>query len=248
MCTKKKINVKFGVNKLCLYVGRTSQRLQDRINQHIPKCIRSGKRPTKNLPNRECKITSTPNVYCNSAIGQLFLENEECTKHYNNPQFSILASARSSFHLSVLEATYINSLQPTLCRQKEFVYSLQISNNFFCAHFRLKRNNTFPLIKLPIWPIIVRRETFHIFALTLYYFRWFFAASYVIIATHCHFNVVNLYIYHCILVFLHFRVDSWRKPDENVWAEAAFFKATHFSKCANDSSDAIKSYFEILYH
>ena len=28
----------------------------------------------------------------------------------------------------------------------------------------------------------------------------------------------------------------------------AFFKATHFSRSANDSSDAIKSYFEILYH
>ena len=43
----------------CRYVDRTSQRLQDRINQHIPRCIRSDKRPTKNLPNRECKITST---------------------------------------------------------------------------------------------------------------------------------------------------------------------------------------------
>ena len=43
----------------CRYVNRTSQRLQDRINQHIPRCIRSAKRPTKNLPNRECKITST---------------------------------------------------------------------------------------------------------------------------------------------------------------------------------------------
>ena len=112
----------------CRYVGQTSQRLQDRINQHIPRCIRSDKRPTKNLPNRKCKITSTPSVYCDSAIGQHLLENEECAKHYNDAQFSYLATARSSFHLSVLEATYINSLQPSLCRQKEFVYSLQISD------------------------------------------------------------------------------------------------------------------------
>ena len=111
----------------CRYVGRTSQRLQDRINQHIPRCIRSDKRPTKNLPNRECKITSTPSVYCDSAIGQHLFENKECAEHFNDAQFSILATARSSFHLSVLEATYINSLQPILCRQKEFVYSLQIS-------------------------------------------------------------------------------------------------------------------------
>ena len=111
----------------CRYVGRTSQRLQDRINQHIPRCIRSDKRPTKNLPNRECKITSTPSAYCDSAIGQHVLENKECAKHFNDAQFSILATARSLFHLSVLEATYINALQPILCRQKEFVYSLQIS-------------------------------------------------------------------------------------------------------------------------
>ena len=117
----------------CRYVGQTSQKLQDRINQHIPRYIRSDKRPTKNLPNRECEITSTPSVYCDSAIGQHLLENEECAKHYNDAQFSILATARSSFHLSVLEAVLsfissgsINSLQPILCRQKEFVYSLKI--------------------------------------------------------------------------------------------------------------------------
>ena len=30
--------------------------------------------PTKNLPNRERKITSTPIVYCNAAIGQHLLD------------------------------------------------------------------------------------------------------------------------------------------------------------------------------
>ena len=112
----------------CRYVGRTSQRLQDRINQHIPRCIRSDRKPTKNLLNRECKTTNTPTVYSDSAIGQHLLENKECAKHYNDAQFSILATARSSFHLSVLEATYINSLQPIFCHQKKFVYSLQISH------------------------------------------------------------------------------------------------------------------------
>ena len=83
----------------CRYMGQTSQRLHDRINQHIPRCIRSDKRPTKNLPNQECKITSTPSVCYYSAIGQHSLENEKCAKHYNDAQFSILATARSSFHL-----------------------------------------------------------------------------------------------------------------------------------------------------
>ena len=73
-------------------------------------------------------ITSTSCVYCASAIGQYLRENEECAKHFNDAQFSILATARPSFHLSVLEATYIYFLQPILCRQKKFVYSLQISH------------------------------------------------------------------------------------------------------------------------
>ena len=72
-----------------------------------------------------------------------------------------------------------------------------------------------------------------------------FAAFYVIIANHCYFNVVNLYIYHCILVFLHSSVDLWRELDENVQSKTAFFKATHISKSGNDSSDAIESYFEV---
>ena len=110
----------------CRYVSRTSRRLQDRINQHIPRCIRSDKRPTKNLLDRECKITSTSSVYCDSAIGQQLLESEDCAKYYNDAQFSILATARSLFRLSVLEATCINSLQPILCGQKEFVYSFKI--------------------------------------------------------------------------------------------------------------------------
>jgi len=36
--------------------------------------------------------------------------------------------ACSAFHLSALEATYIKTLKPILCRQKEFVYFLQISH------------------------------------------------------------------------------------------------------------------------
>ena len=112
----------------CRYVGRTSQRLQDRINQHIPRCIRSDKRPTKNLPNRKGKITSTPSVYCDSAIGQHLLENKECAKHFNDAQFFILATARPSFHLSVLEEPTSMPYSLFSVVKREFVYSLQISH------------------------------------------------------------------------------------------------------------------------
>ena len=82
------------------YVSQTSQRLQDKINQHIPRCIRSDKRPTKNLPNRECKITCTPSVSCDSAIVLHLLGNEECAKHFNDAQFFLTISLLRQTSLS----------------------------------------------------------------------------------------------------------------------------------------------------
>ena len=38
----------------------------------------------------------------------------------------MLAQGRSLFPLSALEATFIKTSNPVLCRQKEFVYSLKI--------------------------------------------------------------------------------------------------------------------------
>ena len=109
----------------CRYVGRTTQRLQDRINQHIPKSIRTGHQQQKFQPQRNCKKTATE-INCDSAIGQHLLQTETCANNFNTNQFSILAKARTQFHLSTLEATFIRILKPELCRQKEFVYSLQL--------------------------------------------------------------------------------------------------------------------------
>ena len=110
------------------YVGRTSQRLLDRINQHIPKSIRNANSILKrSLPSRACK-SSTPNPTqtCDSAIGLHLLLNASCAKHYHQDRFRLLARGRSSFHLSVLESIFIKTSSPDLCRQKEFVYSLKI--------------------------------------------------------------------------------------------------------------------------
>ena len=76
----------------CRYVGRTSQRLQDRIKQHIPKAIRNQAQPNHDL--FQSNHTST------SAIGQHLLNNEKCASHYDDNQFSILAKGRTLFHLS----------------------------------------------------------------------------------------------------------------------------------------------------
>ena len=112
------------------YVGRTSQRLQDRIKQHVPKSIRSGVSSQKRvLPARDCKSSSQSapqDLASDSAIGLHLLQNPTCAQHHDDSRFSILAKGRSPFHLSALEATFIKTSNPILCRQKEFVYSLKI--------------------------------------------------------------------------------------------------------------------------
>ena len=97
------------------YVGRMSQRLEERIKQHVP-------RSTANPPashnrqslSRSCKANTRPQQFHESSIGQHLLDNAQCALHYRNEKFSILARGRSSFHLSALEATFIKSLNPLL--------------------------------------------------------------------------------------------------------------------------------------
>ena len=101
-----------------MYVGRTTQRLQVRVNQHVPKFLVSF---CKQPPNSRKPITHKTKL---SAIGQHLKDNPQCGASYDASQFSVLARARSQFHLNVLEAVYIQSLTPNLCKQKEFVYGL----------------------------------------------------------------------------------------------------------------------------
>ena len=59
-----------------------------------------------------------PQLYFSeSAIGQHLLDNPICAKNYSDEKFTILSFSRSSFHLSALEAVYIKSCKPNLCRQ-----------------------------------------------------------------------------------------------------------------------------------
>jgi len=109
------------------YVGRTSQCLEERIKQHIPKSIANPPTPHifQTLPCPS-KATNPPQFH-QSAIGQHLLDNAQCALHYNQDMFSVLAQAHTPFHLSALKATFIKSLNPLLCKQKEFIYSLKIS-------------------------------------------------------------------------------------------------------------------------
>ena len=97
------------------YVGRTTERLEDRIKQHVPTSIRKKTHIEREQPPRGCKTRNAQNK-CVSAIGQHLLENPECAKMYNDDKFWIIGQARSSFHLGGLESVYIKTQNPELCR------------------------------------------------------------------------------------------------------------------------------------
>ena len=112
------------------YVGRTSQRLQQRIKQHVPKTIlQEHISQDRSTLAGSCKaIKSFEAETSFSAVGQHLLQNPTYAREYNDNKFSILARGRTSFHLSTLEATCIKTSKPNLWKQKEFVYGLKITH------------------------------------------------------------------------------------------------------------------------
>ena len=108
------------------YVGRTTQRLADRI-RHVSTSIRKKSSTVREQPPRMCKNISSK-INCESAIRQHLITSPECAKTYTDDNFRIIGQARSSFHLGVLESVYIKTQNPVLCRQKEFVFPLKLFN------------------------------------------------------------------------------------------------------------------------
>ena len=105
-----------------VYVGRTSQRLNDRIKQHVPQSLLSY---TSNLsrpisPNNKTLKSSR------SAIGQHLLDSPSCADNFSFERFTILDRARNNLQLHVLEAWHIHFRKPVLCKQKELVYKLKL--------------------------------------------------------------------------------------------------------------------------
>ena len=106
-------------------MGRTFQRLHNRIAQPIPKSTE-----TKPNPQESCQHINKTKILTihswNSVTELHLLQNDESAKFYNDQQFSILGKAQTPFHLAALEATYITIHQLVLCHHKEFVCALQI--------------------------------------------------------------------------------------------------------------------------
>ena len=88
------------------YVGKTTQRLEARIAQHVP----------AKLTRRE--LINTPQ----SAIGEHLKKSNTCSDKFNRDQFTIVCKARTCSVLHVLEALYIKTLQQDLCKQMEICF------------------------------------------------------------------------------------------------------------------------------
>ena len=108
------------------YVGRTEQRLADRIDQHVPKHIITEPEPGKKTRGRPPKERSNPVEGYDSAIACHLGANKTCSRRYEVGDFSVLTRARTKNYLNVLEAVYISVLNPVLCKQKSFVTSLTL--------------------------------------------------------------------------------------------------------------------------
>ena len=83
----------------------TCQRLEERVRQHIPRFLLSG------------RLTSGHSQAMDSAIGEHLLTINSCRTSYEDDCFSVLHRARDKSHLKVLEAIYISMNRPSLCRQ-----------------------------------------------------------------------------------------------------------------------------------
>ena len=83
-------------------MGKTTQRLENRIKQHLP-------------------ARSTT-----SAIAEHLMKNSNCLDNFNKSMFSVIRKARTESVLHVLEALYIRDLNPELCKQMDLVKRLHM--------------------------------------------------------------------------------------------------------------------------
>ena len=88
------------------YVGRTSQRLQQWIKQHVPKTIlQKHISQDRSALARSCKpIRSFKTETSISAIEQHLLQNPTCAREYNDNKFSIFARGRTFFTFPPLKS------------------------------------------------------------------------------------------------------------------------------------------------
>ena len=117
------------------YIGKTIQRLEARIKQHIPAYVlepsKKAKKTTKKQKKKENdqkdeEEEEEEHKAPDSAIGEHLVANVGCLNVYDRKQFTVLTVARTQSRLDTLEALLIKKFKPDLCKQKQFVCSLHL--------------------------------------------------------------------------------------------------------------------------
>ena len=100
------------------YLGRTTLRLDGRIQQHVPSKIRNGTYRATDV------ITNT----YGSSITDHLLKNQSCAANFSTDSFSIISRAHSLYHLKILETIHVRLRKPSLCKQRECLLGLNVIN------------------------------------------------------------------------------------------------------------------------
>ena len=113
------------------YVGRTSQRLEERIKQHVPRSI-ANPLASHNRQSlfRSCKANIRPQQFHKSVIGQHLLNNAQYSLHYNNEKFLFSLEVALFFTFLLLKQLSLNLLIP-FCVNKKNSYTLCKFLNLF---------------------------------------------------------------------------------------------------------------------
>ena len=105
------------------YIGRTSNRLDLRIKQHLPAQI-------LNLEFKSGQLANTSGSY----IAEHMIISRECVADFNVDRFSILSRSHSIFHLQLLETLYVRSLQPSLYLKIDCLLGLNVISLWPSVH------------------------------------------------------------------------------------------------------------------
>lgn len=97
------------------YIGRTTQRLDCRIRQHVPLRVLNPEASSSQLVNTS-----------GSAITEHLINSRVCAINFSVNLFAVLASSHSLFHLRALESLYMRARGPSLCKQRDCLLGLHV--------------------------------------------------------------------------------------------------------------------------
>jgi hypothetical protein len=97
------------------YIGRTKRRFHIRRDEHVPRLLRDWMSDNSKVAPQDT-----------TAIGQHLINNPSCAQKYSENLFSFVARGRNDLLLKILESLFIQTSQPVLCKQKEYLYKTKL--------------------------------------------------------------------------------------------------------------------------